>query len=92
MGHAFRNYIIKEEYGTKAKYETMSKPQTNSTLAIIRQVIANLVRIFDLQNNYLDEGYSWSGILAATVFAVHSTYHTTLQATPVQLVLVCDTK
>ena len=70
----------------------MSKPQTNSTLTIILQVIANLVRIFDLQNNYLDEGYSWSGILEATVCAVHSTYHTTLQATPVQLVLVCNTK
>ena len=28
----------------------------------------------------------WSGILAATIFAVRATYHTTLQASPMQLV------
>ena len=28
----------------------------------------------------------WSGILAVTMFAVRATYHTTLQASPIQLV------
>ena len=32
----------------------------------------------------------WSGILAATMFAVRATYHTTLQASPIQLVFVQD--
>ena len=42
------------------------------------QVIANPVCTFDLQNNYLDEDDPWSGILAATDFAVQNIYHTTL--------------
>ena len=32
----------------------------------------------------------WSGILAATMFAVRATYHTTLQASPMQLVFGRD--
>ena len=32
----------------------------------------------------------WSGILAATMFDVHATYHTTLQASPMQLVFGRD--
>ena len=46
--------------------------------------------MFDLQNNYLDEADPWSGILAATAFAVQSMYHTTLQATPCQTVFRRD--
>ena len=45
---------------------------------------------FDLQNNYIDEGNTWSDILAATSFLVWSTYHTMLQATSIQLVFVHD--
>ena len=58
----------------------------NSILEIIHQVIANLVRTYGLQNNDLDKDDPWSGILAATDFAVQSTYHTRLQATPGHLV------
>ena len=32
----------------------------------------------------------WAGILAATMFAVRATYHTTLQASPMQLVFGRD--
>ena len=32
----------------------------------------------------------WSGILAATMFAVRTAYHKTLQASPMQLVFVRD--
>ena len=46
--------------------------------------------MFDLQNNYLDEDDPWSGILAATYSVLQSTYHTTLQATPGQLIFGRD--
>ena len=49
-----------------------------------------MVRTFELEDTYMDEEDPWSGILAATAFAVHSTYHTTLQATPGQLVFGRD--
>ena len=90
LGHAFKNELIQKEYGIKAKCATTANPQANSILERIHQVIANLVRTFDLQNNYLDKEDPWAGILAATAFAVRSTYHTTLQATPGQLVFGRD--
>ena len=33
---------------------------------------------------------SWNGILSAAMFALRATYHTTLQATPMQLVFGRD--
>ena len=39
----------------------------------------------------LDNDGPWSGILSANDFATRSMYHTTLQATPVQLVFGYDT-
>ena len=61
-----------------------------SILEIIHQLISNLVHTFDLQNNYLEEDDPWSGILAATAFAVQTIYHTNLQYTPVHLVFGFD--
>ena len=68
----------------------MANPQANSILERIHQVIVNLVRMFDLQNNYLDEDDPWSGILEATDFAVQSTYYTNPQSIPGQLVFGRD--
>ena len=59
-------------------------------LEIIHQVIANLVRNFDSQNNYLDKDDSCSGILISTAFAIQSMYHTTLQSMLGQMVFGCD--
>jgi hypothetical protein len=38
----------------------------------------------------LDEDDPWEGILTETMFAIRATYHTTLQATPSQLVFGQD--
>src|SRR5687768_17170935 len=50
----------------------------------------NIIRTFDLEANYLDNDNPWRGILAATAFAVRSTYHTTLRKMPGQHVFGCD--
>ena len=52
--------------------------ELNSISERIQQVITNLVCTYDLQNNYLDKDYPWSGILEATYFAVGSMCHTTM--------------
>ena len=57
----------------------------NYILERINQVVANLVRTFNLENNYLDEDEPWSEILASTAFTVRNKYHTTLQFMPDQL-------
>jgi hypothetical protein len=54
----------------------------------IHQTIGNIIRTFDVQ--LIDEENPWGGILAATMFAVRATYHTTLQASPMQLVFGRD--
>ena len=56
----------------------------------MHQTLSNLVHTFELEENYLDVDKPWDSILAAAIFAVWSTYHTTLQATPGQLVFGCD--
>ena len=82
LGHALKNDLIEKEHGIKANCATTENPQSKSILERIHQVIKNLVRKFELQNNYLDEDDPWSGILVATAFSVLSTDHTTLQVTP----------
>ena len=54
LGHSFKNNLFKK-YGIKDRCETIANPQVNSILERVHEVIANLVRKFDLKNNYLDE-------------------------------------
>jgi len=89
IGHEFRN-MIKNDYGIKCKPITVRNPQANAIVERVHQVIGNMIRTFELENNYLDENDPWGGILSATAFAVRSTYHTTLQASPGQLVFGRD--
>ena len=83
--------MVKEDYGIKRKGITTRNPQANAIIERIHQTIGNVIRTFQVQDDaYLDEDDPWSGILAATMFAVRATYHTTLQATPTQLVFGRD--
>ena len=52
------------------------------------QTIGNILRTFQLNNHELKD--AWDGILSAVIFAMRSTVHTTLQATPMQLVFGRD--
>jgi hypothetical protein len=60
-----------------------SKPQANAILERVHQTIGNINRTYSKEN--LDEENPWGGILAAMIFAVRATYHTTMQATLMQL-------
>ena len=83
--------MIEEDYGITQKGITTRNPQANAIIERIHQTIGNVIRTFQVQEStYLDEDDPWSGILAATMFAVRATYHTTLQATPTQLVFGRD--
>jgi transposase InsO family protein len=82
--------MLVNDYGIKRKPITVRNPQANAIVERIHQVIANMIRTFELESNYLDEENPWKGILSATAFAVRSTYHTTLRKTPGQLVFGRD--
>ena len=90
IGQDFRE-MCENDYGIKRKVISTRNPQANAIVERVHQTLGNLIRSFELQENpYLDQDDPWSGILAATAFAVRSTYHTTLRATPGQLVFGRD--
>ena len=76
------------EYGLKRKPITTRNPQSNAIIEQIHQTIGNIIRTFDVSNIVNND--PWSGILAATMFAVRATYHKTVQASPMQLVFGRD--
>jgi hypothetical protein len=82
--------MVRNDYGIKSKPITKRNPQANAIIERVHQTIGNIIRTFQVQDNYLDENDPWEGILAATMFAIRATYHTTLQATPSQLVFGRD--
>ena len=83
--------MVSNDYGIKRKPTTVRNPQANAILERIHQTIGNIIRTYDIYNNEgLDPKDPWSGILSATMFAVRATYHTTLRATPAQLIFGRD--
>ena len=53
--------------------------------------MGNMIKTFQVYNrDDMDENDPWSGILGAVMFAIRSTIHTTLEATPMQLVFGRD--
>ena len=88
IGHDFQDML--SDYGVKKKPITTRNPQANAVVERIHQTIGNIIRTFELQDSWLDEDDPWKGILSATAFAVRSTYHTTMQKTPGQLVFNRD--
>ena len=76
--------ICQNYYGLKRKTITTRNPQSNAIIERIHQTIENIIRTFGVSN--IVNNNPWSGILAATMFAVLTTYHIALQASPMQLV------
>ena len=68
--------MIKEDYGIKARPITIRNPQANAIVERIHQVIGNIIRTFELEDNYLDEDDPWTfypkvQILLLWVGAIH---------------------
>ena len=80
--------MVRNDYRLKIKPITTCNPQANAIIERVHQTIGNIIRTFNVQAMDLND--PWSGILAATKFAIHATYHTTLQASPMQLVFGQD--
>ena len=73
-------------YGMKREPSTPHNPQGNSIIERIHQVLGNMMRTFELEERELDLKDPFSSFLSAAAYAVRSTYHTTLEATPAELV------
>ena len=82
---------MQKDYGTDLSKSTVRNPQSNAILERIHQTLGNIIRTFEVHKDAsMTSEESWQGIIAAAMFALRSTYHTTLQATPAQLVFGRD--
>ena len=74
--------------GSKSKHHTTAagNPQANAIIKRIHQVPDICLRMFYLYEADLDEEIPWDEYLATTAFAIQSTVHTTLGASPAHFV------
>ena len=80
--------MCQNKYFLKRKPITTRYPQSNEITETINETIGNIIQRFEVSN--IVNNNPWSGILPATIFAICATYHTILQASPIQLVFVQD--
>lgn len=91
-GSEFKRYFLDliSNYGLKRKTSTEYNPQSNGIIERVHQVLGNALRNFELEKRELDASDPWDEFLTAAAFAIRSTHHTTLQASPAQLVFGRD--
>jgi len=82
--------MVEQDYGILRKGTTVRNPQANSVLERVHQTLGNIIRTFEIHDSEMTTESPWDGILSAAMFALRATYHTTLQATPMQLVFGRD--
>ena len=82
--------LILEEYHIKAKPITIRNPQANAIIERVHGVIGDMIRTHDMSTINEAEVDPFEGFISAICWAIRSTYHTTLKATPGQLVFGRD--
>ena len=80
--------MLMADYGCRVSQITTRNPQANAILERIHQTIGSMIRCFMHEN--IDEEDLFSGLFSAIAFATRATIHTTLNATPMQLVFGRD--
>ena len=82
---------IKDECGLSKKLITTRNPQANAIVERVHKVVHQMIATSGINDvDDLDPRWGFTGILAAVRRAVNSTVHTTLRATPSQLVFGRD--
>jgi hypothetical protein len=82
-----------QSYGIRSKLTTVKNPQANGILECTHQVIGNLLRSSRLIAQDLDTISAQQELLALlmpVMWAINTTFHTTLKASPAQLAFSCD--
>ena len=81
---------LKHEYGITRKVITTRNPQANSIVERVHQVLHNMIRTIGIRDARDLQHYGWLGVLSAARQAMRSVVHTTMRATPTQLVFGRD--
>jgi hypothetical protein len=75
-----------DNFGLTPKPSTPYNPQSNAMIERIHLTLGNMLRTFDLENQDLSDDNPFGEFLSSAAWALRSTYHTVLDATPGQLV------
>ena len=78
------------DFSIKPTPTTIKNPQANAILERVHQVLGDMLRTKNLQQYDFDALDPWSDILASVAWAIRSTHHSTLKASPAQLVFNRD--
>jgi transposase InsO family protein len=79
-----------QSYGIRSKLTTVKNPQANGILERTLQVIGNLLRSNRLIAQDLDTVSAQQELLMPVMWAINTTFHTTLKASPAQLAFSRD--
>jgi hypothetical protein len=79
-----------DSLGIKGRPTTSYNHQRNSINERIHQVMGNMLRAFELEEREIDPDDPWNKFFQACPFSIRSTFHTTLQASPGQLLFGRD--
>ena len=77
-------------FGITLKPTTSYNPSATGIIERVHQTIGNMLRTHELEKRELDPKDPWGIFLSSVAWAVRSTYHTTIDATPGQLVFGRD--
>lgn len=79
-----------KDFAVKPTCTSIKNPQANAILERIHQVVGSMLKTNNLQEVIFDAVTPWNSILASIAYAVRCSFHSTLQATPGQLVFGRD--
>jgi len=79
-----------KDFSIKPTPTTIKNPQANAILERVHQVLGDMLRTKNLQQYDFDALDPWNDILASVAWAIRSTHHSTLKASPAQLVFNRD--
>jgi hypothetical protein len=79
-----------QSYGIRSKLTTVKNPQANSILEHTHQVIGNLLCSSCLIAQDLDTISAQQELLMQVMWAINTTFHMSLKASPAQLAFSCD--
>jgi len=88
VGQFFKK-AISEDYGIERRLITTANPQAacNAVVERVHQVTGNMLRTMGVANCHLlpPPHDPWAGLMAAIAFAIRSSWHASMRATPGQL-------
>jgi hypothetical protein len=69
-------------YGIKKKNSTTFNPQSNGIIERVHLTLNDALRTSEIDGREMDDKYPWGPFLSSAAYAICSTFHTTLKATP----------